>query len=268
MGCKELFNNVILPPQSGFRIYKYVGRDGVWKKVDRKVLTINGLIHYFNQNNIVPRELYASVGYFLNPHRVKGKFRRVTGSYTDFLFLGSDFLFEIDRKDKAAFTNGLKMLWGIGFRNLELCETKRGYQCRICDFKEQWTDKFSYQIPSNFFHRVEQAMKDFVLTLDASPVPIEFDHNVCDPMRVCRVRGFRLIKPLDVSEFLSKDKEDVSSSLTLKKNNDPNQPIRPEEGINRLSTGTETVSHRMIDKPLRVVPSCINDMGGNYYGSW
>jgi hypothetical protein len=242
----------MLPPKPSFRFFKFTDSKGRWYKINKKICSVESLKRYFEHVGIEPTALYASVAYFLNPQKVKGKFKRVTGSITDFMILGTDYLFEIDEDDISDFIKGLEVLKKTGFSNFEVCKTIRGYQCRVCDF-QKYVDLNRTNKNSNYYCYIEHKMKIFTKLLKEKG--LNFDYKVYDPMRVCRVRGFGLIIPLDVGEFaegtlaLVNLTEPIPPEINVPVKNDDQCQSKLVREKTCFSYGIETSLRRMDDKP-------------------
>jgi len=146
------------------------------------------------------------------------------------------------------FNKGINLLRMLRLKDFEMCETPRGYQCRVADFTKYLRmlgmEKVHY---SRRFQFIEQIMKETAIVLKNGKV--KFDYKVCDPMRVCRVRNYpssklTLIRPIDEREL-----EELSPKLDMQLSDEVNHPMKREEG-EVPSFGVKDA--RSTDKPLPV----------------
>ena len=179
--------NMILPPLPQFRVFKLKLKNNSWVHVRKKIYNSKQLNDVINKQIIPVTDVFVSIGYFLNPQLIKSKCFKEHGSVSDNLFLGSDFLFEVDNKDKDNFVKGLKELKKIINSEFEICETGRGYQCRCIGLIDDLHNKV---IHVSHFNRVSFYKNELKKIANKLAVSTQFDYNVAiDVWRICRVRG-------------------------------------------------------------------------------
>lgn len=195
-----------LPHNINFRQFKFFFNEGKMIKYPKQIRTFEQLKKALFKYE--PDTVYISSWYALNPHKVAQKqknFNRAGYVFSQNIILGSEFVIDIDNKDKDNLLLIVAVLKAyFGYENLKIYETKNGFHIWVLDFDEKVKQEHESSDPKvrEFWNEKKRLNVLDKLIRDGAKV----DFNVCkDTRRIVRLpyshyNGEVIIKEITLNE--------------------------------------------------------------------
>lgn len=143
----------VLPPFSQFRVFKYFVKHGnkiYMKTIRRKIRTDLELQQFLSLERGIILDLYYSLALFLDPQRVKSRFRNDAHfKIKDNCFMRMDFGIDVD--DKSDIAPLVNYLYKKGYNSIETVETNRGHQVIVRDWDRDFKKFLDPRVRENYY---------------------------------------------------------------------------------------------------------------------